>query len=165
MKHKYDLADHAACIGCSACAVTCPMNAISIMRDENEFLYPIVNEEQCVACGRCTKACPILSPIKGTPQHALGVYSGHYVSEKRTLESASGGFVSGLSEAVINQKGVVYGVRYNGNFTRAVYCRAQDKADLNPMKGSKYVMSELSTETYSWIGQDLKEGRIVLFVG
>lgn len=165
MENSCQLADRAACIGCSACAAACPVSAIGMERDENEFLYPAVEEARCIACGRCTKACPILSPMDGTAQHALGVYSGHYASEQRTLESASGGFVSALSEAVIDKNGVVYGVCYNGDFSRAVYCRAEHKADLAPMKGSKYVMSELSAQTYHSLQADLKTGRPVLFVG
>lgn len=87
MENSCQLADRAACIGCSACAAACPVSAIGMERDENEFLYPAVEEARCIACGRCTKACPILSPMDGTAQHALGVYSGHYASEQRTLEA------------------------------------------------------------------------------
>ena len=165
MEHKHQLADRRTCIGCSACAAVCPVNAIAMERDENEFLYPAVDDELCIACGMCTKACPIMTAIDETPQHALGVYSGHYRSEKQTLESASGGFVSALSEAVIDQEGVVYGVCYDEGFSRAVYCRAHDKDGLAPMKGSKYVMSELSAQTYGSLRADLTAGRPVLFVG
>lgn len=165
MNYKHELASRSMCIGCSACAAVCPVNAIEMQQDENEFLYPAVDEQKCIMCGRCTKICPILSPFRFATDHALGVYSGHYNSVEQTLESASGGFVSALSEAVIDQNGVVYGVCYNQDFSRAVYCRADDKTGLAPMKGSKYVMSELSVQTYRSINADLKAGRMVLFVG
>ena len=159
------LAEKNDCIGCGACAAACPTQAIEMRRDESDFLYPAVIADKCISCGKCTRICPILSPSAPRPPHNLAVFSGHYASPEKTLKSASGGFVSALSEAVIHGEGVVYGVCYDETFSRAIYRRADRLSQLEAMKGSKYVMSELTPETYADLENDLKTGRTVLFVG
>lgn len=45
------------CCGCSACYSICPVNAIVMVRDEEGFLYPNINEEKCIRCQRCVDVC------------------------------------------------------------------------------------------------------------
>lgn len=47
------------CCGCTACYAICPMDAISMVEDEEGFLYPSVDAEKCIQCYQCIKACPI----------------------------------------------------------------------------------------------------------
>ena len=47
------------CTACQACFNICPKNAISMIYDNEGFLYPKVNMELCVNCGLCSKVCPI----------------------------------------------------------------------------------------------------------
>lgn len=47
------------CFGCMACAGVCPQDAIDIIRDEQGFDYPQINQEKCIKCGLCKKACQI----------------------------------------------------------------------------------------------------------
>lgn len=47
------------CCGCSACFAVCPNEAISMMEDEEGFLYPWVHEDKCNRCGICKNVCPI----------------------------------------------------------------------------------------------------------
>ena len=54
------LADHIHCTGCTACASSCPKDAITMERDREGFAYPVVDPERCVRCGRCTAVCPVL---------------------------------------------------------------------------------------------------------
>ncbi|HIU64300.1 MAG TPA: 4Fe-4S binding protein [Candidatus Avacidaminococcus intestinavium] len=42
------------CVGCGACASTCPVGAIS----EAGAKYKIT-EEECVECGACASVCPV----------------------------------------------------------------------------------------------------------
>lgn len=42
-----------SCLGCGACAETCPVGAISM--DSGKA---VVNAETCVECGACVEACP-----------------------------------------------------------------------------------------------------------
>ena len=47
------------CCGCTACFAVCHKQAISMLEDEEGFLYPAIDEKKCVRCGRCIMACPI----------------------------------------------------------------------------------------------------------
>ncbi len=46
------------CCGCSACYAICPKNAITMIEDEEGFLYPQINIDRCVSCKMCLKVCP-----------------------------------------------------------------------------------------------------------
>ena len=46
------------CCGCNACGDICSKNAITFQKDEEGFLYPVVDKEKCVDCGLCDKICP-----------------------------------------------------------------------------------------------------------
>ena len=50
------------CSGCGACYNTCPNNAISMLPNEEGFLYPVVDESKCTNCGMCKKICPVINP-------------------------------------------------------------------------------------------------------
>ena len=102
----------------------------------------------------------------------LKTYSGYYLDKDKLLKSASGGAVSVISEAIIRQGGVVFGVVYSDDFKRAEYKCAETLDDLEALKGSKYceTVKEIVTETgprsvYEVLGEKLREGRTVLFVG
>ncbi len=49
--------DRENCCGCSACYSICPKSAISMLEDEEGFLYPRINPEKCIFCYRCTSVC------------------------------------------------------------------------------------------------------------
>ena len=45
------------CTGCSACMAMCPVQCISMIPDEEGFLYPHIDEKKCKRCYVCVKAC------------------------------------------------------------------------------------------------------------
>ena len=49
------------CFGCSACAKSCPTNAISMEIDKYGFRYPVVDKSKCTNCGICTQHCPAIN--------------------------------------------------------------------------------------------------------
>lgn len=49
--------DKSECSGCTACYVSCPKSAITMVEDEEGFLYPKIDETLCVRCGMCRKVC------------------------------------------------------------------------------------------------------------
>lgn len=43
------------CIGCSACASSCPVSCIS-QKDNGQFE---INPDECIDCGTCAAGCPV----------------------------------------------------------------------------------------------------------
>ena len=50
MAYKIDT----SCISCGACAMQCPVDAIT----ESDTQY-IIDEEVCIDCGACAAICPV----------------------------------------------------------------------------------------------------------
>ena len=58
MEEKIDLyIEKAQCCGCSACYSVCPANAITMVPDEEGFLYPEIDFCKCIGCKKCIKTC------------------------------------------------------------------------------------------------------------
>ncbi|MFV0481524.1 MAG: formate hydrogenlyase complex iron-sulfur subunit [Campylobacteraceae bacterium] len=50
---------HSLCIGCTACAVVCPPNAINLkLNDDKNRLMWLFDCGRCIFCGRCDEVCP-----------------------------------------------------------------------------------------------------------
>lgn len=45
------------CCGCSVCSALCPANAISMVADDEGFLYPEINGDLCLRCNKCLSVC------------------------------------------------------------------------------------------------------------
>lgn len=45
------------CCGCSACYAICPAEAISMLSDDEGFLYPVINMGKCIKCFKCLSVC------------------------------------------------------------------------------------------------------------
>lgn len=155
------ITDKKNCCGCSSCVQRCPKQCISLTEDDENFLYPSVDEEKCINCRLCEKVCPILNQAeKIHPQEVLAVYN---PNEEERMSSSSGGVFLPLAREVINQGGVVFGAVYDEQWeVHHVY--AEKIEDVYPMMGSKYLQSRIEN-TYKEAEQFLKQGREVLFVG
>lgn len=50
----------AMCIACSACAIACPPNAITMHLDkDSENIVWDISYSRCIFCGRCHEVCPV----------------------------------------------------------------------------------------------------------
>ena len=45
------------CMSCSACYSICPKRAITMVSDNEGFLYPVIDKVACINCKLCIKVC------------------------------------------------------------------------------------------------------------
>lgn len=149
------------CCGCTACYNICPQNAISMISDEEGFLYPEINETSCISCGLCEKACP----MKMTINAHVGISTRYAIQckdNKKRFQSTAGGFFSIVADYVIGKNGEVFAAGY-GEYA-IVHKRATFAEELEEMRGSKYVQSNLR-ECFRQIYALLQQNKYCLFVG
>lgn len=153
------------CSGCCACFNICNQNAVSMISDEEGFLYPCVDYSQCVYCGKCLKTCPTLKKTqrledKDYKDIAYAAYNKDLYVRKA---SSSGGVFSVLAEYVLKQDGTIYGAAFDEAWD-VKHIRISKSNDLHRLRGSKYVQSNINT-SYQNCKKDLLEGKMVLFSG
>ncbi|WP_304153457.1 Coenzyme F420 hydrogenase/dehydrogenase, beta subunit C-terminal domain [Megamonas hypermegale] len=155
----------AQCCGCTACKSICPKQAIEMIEDEQGFLYPEINKEKCINCGLCKKICFYQSGYKVLDDHLdrIETYAVKHKDLKIRIASRSGGIFTALSDEILNQNGIIYGVGYEKGF-RVCYKRAETKEQRDEFRGSKYVQSEVG-DIFKQIKMDLDNGKKVLFSG
>lgn len=152
------------CIGCGACIVECPVDAIAMRADQEGFYRPCVNAEKCLNCGECLQVCIANGSVQ-TDSYPMrkNTYACFALDSKVHTSSTSGGIATVLSKWTLRNGGVVYGVRYAENFRKAVYARVTTEQELAALQGSKYFQSV--PPDYLAVRADLDCGNAVLFVG
>lgn len=151
------------CCGCSSCVQKCPKNAISMIENEEGFLYPVIDKEKCIDCGLCSKVCPQLKEIKKADESYPKTYAMYNKNDEELLKSSSGGIFSVIANYVFENDGVVFGAAYDDNLN-VNHIKVENKEDLEKLRSSKYVQSNIQS-TYKEAEQNLKEEKIVLFTG
>ena len=149
------------CTGCSACVQKCPKQCISMIANEEGFLYPQVDSNQCIHCNLCEKVCPILN--KNECKQPIQIYIGHNLDDRVVSQSSSGGIFTLLAERIIEEGGVVFGARFNEHW-EVIHDYIESSKDLSLLRGSKYVQSNIG-KSYLKVQSFLKSGRKVLFSG
>lgn len=162
------------CVGCGAC-MACPNSCITMKYDEEGFLYPSVDKEKCTECGLCEKVCPVCanklktsesSSLQGDGCSNLSqpiVYGGYHSDDSVREDSSSGGAFTLFATEIINKGGIVFGCGLNDDM-KAVYMGVESIEDIEKLRGSKYVQSEIG-ECYKLAKEALIQDRYVLFVG
>lgn len=151
-----------ACCGCGACSLSCPMHAISMVKNDKGFLYPVVDLEKCVHCGKCRTVCQVNNPMIQTDDK-LNIFAYKIAGNEKRMESQSGGAFTALAENVLSDGGIVYGVALNEENV-AQYIEVTNMTELKKIKGSKYVQAEVG-DIYVKVKKALNENRTVLFGG
>ncbi len=156
------ITDRAQCSGCGACASLCPKDCITMVPDNEGFLYPKVNKELCINCGLCTKRCPVINKTESQNKE-IQSYAARAKDEEILLKSSSGGMFSLFAKSVLSKGGVVFGAAFCQDFS-VKHTFIQSEKELPLLQGSKYVQSQIG-ESYIQAKAFLEEGRHVLFTG
>ncbi|MBM6879997.1 Coenzyme F420 hydrogenase/dehydrogenase, beta subunit C-terminal domain [[Clostridium] spiroforme] len=156
---------HDECCGCSNCETICNQNAILMQLDDEGFIYPQIDDKKCIKCNACKYVCPVMNDLtKLKSNFAMNTYYAYLNNENELACSSSGGVASALSEVVIHNGGVVYGVAYDDGFNEVSVKRATKLSELNKFKGSKYIQS-YKKGIFKSVKNDLEKHREVLYIG
>lgn len=156
--------DKADCCGCTACASICPKDAIIMEPDILGFKYPSVDLSKCIDCGLCEKVCAFNENYdKSLNLEEPEIYAARHKDIHEIETSRSGATFIAISDYILENGGIVYGVGYKDHF-RVAHKRATTKEERNEFKGSKYVQSDLDG-IFRQVKENLKQGNTVLFSG
>lgn len=150
------------CCGCGACEQVCAKRAITMRRDEEGFMYPVLDGSLCVECGLCEKVCSMrhadrVKVPQGKPYLAVN-------RDGKTLSlSSSGGVFSIIADWVLERGGAVYGAAFDERM-RLRHIGVENAQALSELRGSKYLQSD-GRDVYTQIRNQLKGGRWVYYTG
>lgn len=149
------------CTSCSMCSAVCPVEAISIHLDADGFYRPIISDK-CINCGLCTKVCyKFDKDIKMSGPNDLSNYNlyGASVKDSGLLKlSTSGGVADVLAKSLVSDGFNCIGVVYDNENNIAKSCVAQNIADTDAFRGSKYIQSYTET-AFKQLVSDTKHKR------
>jgi coenzyme F420-reducing hydrogenase beta subunit len=157
-----DIKEKKDCCGCRACELICQQKAIKMKEDFKGFKYPVIDYSLCNKCGLCDDVCAFNDNYKNNGNNPK-IYAVKNKDEEIRKTSTSGGMFVAISDCVLQNDGVVYGVGY-GKKLYVRHSRAEEKEKRDTFKGSKYVQSDIG-DTFLRVKKDVMERRQVLFTG
>jgi coenzyme F420-reducing hydrogenase beta subunit len=151
-----------SCTGCTACFNVCPIDCISMAKDEEGFLYPIA-DDRCIHCNKCKEVCPMFNN-KTERQPDIEQYSAAAVSKDINVweESASGGAFTEICKTFGDENTIVFGATFEG--LKVVHSYVVGVENIGIFRKSKYVESDLG-DSFSKAETFLKQGKKVIFSG
>lgn len=150
------------CCGCSACYNICLKQAISMVFDDEGFLYPVIDEQKCINCNACVSVCPAKNGVV-KHEYPVKVYAAYNNDEIRRMNSSSGGVFPAIAEYVLAHNGVVFGAAFNEDY-QVVHTKIDSISELYKLQGSKYVQSILG-QVFLLVKIELLAKKMVLFSG
>lgn len=149
------------CTACHACYNVCPNDCILFKVNENGFILPSVDESKCIDCGACCRVCPNISRVSFNKPDL--VFAAIAKDENDYKTATSGGIATTFSKYILSKNGIVYGAAIDSDL-KVRHIRVDSISQIDRLKGSKYVQSEIGN-CFKFVQSDLKEGKIVLFIG
>jgi len=133
-------------------------------KDEEGFLYPVIDVNTCIRCMACVKVCAFHNKeynekIPGDQEVFALKHPDRDVRER----SSSGGAFTLISDYVLAQGGSIYGAVFNESF-EVIHSKACNRKQRDKMRGSKYVQSNLGS-IFKEVKSELETGKPVLFTG
>lgn len=160
MKNVYlETKNKKLCNGCGICTLGCPSNAISMVADNEGFLYPVIDEEKCIHCNKCKNICSNFNNSKDYDKAYMAINN----NKEELKNSSSGGIFYILAKYVIEKNGVVFGVEYDESM-EARHNFHTTMEECKKFQGSKYVRSNLNN-SFEKVEEFLKKDKYVLFTG
>lgn len=158
-----EITDKTKCCGCAACVNTCNAKGLSMVVDNEGFLYPYVDKFYCVNCSACEKVCPILNYKKNSSNSEQKAFIIQHHNLEICRQSTSGGAFTAIAEYTIANGGVVFGVVMQHDYT-IKHVAVEVKEDLYKFRNSKYVQSRIGN-SYQKVKENLTASRLVCFSG
>ena len=147
------------CNGCGLCSLKCPKKAITMIEDNEGFVYPVIDKSKCINCNICKNICP---NHEYNLNNKIKAYAAINKNKEDLSNSSSGGMFVLLAKYVLKNNGVVFGVKYDKNLI-AVHSYTLNEDELIDFQGSKYVRSVLKN-SFVEVKEMLKD-KMVLFTG
>ena len=157
------------CCGCSLCSYVCPSNAIRMQEDDENFIYPLIEEKQCINCGLCTRKCPVIN-IDSIGRERIVFSNAKYAystDAEIVKHSSSGGVAYGLYQAFGNKGASVVGVKYTDDFKEAIFTLIDypnASSEFKAFRGSKYIKAR-ENGIFKTVLEKLESGKKVLVIG
>ncbi len=149
------------CFGCETCASICPVNAISMVDDDEGFAYPQIDKTKCIDCDLCKSNC-IIDNMPERYDYNKYAYGGYNKNSQIRNLSTSGGAFSAIAETFCDKDYVVFGAEAKG--LSVFHSYITDISQLDIYRKSKYSQSKIGT-SFKECEKFLKEGKKVLFSG
>jgi coenzyme F420-reducing hydrogenase beta subunit len=159
---RINTADKTKCCGCGACVVACPVQCIQLQPDDEGFCYPVINDGACTNCGRCLEVCGMQQPAKLHP--AREAFAAWHADPEIRAKGTSGSVFTAFAETVLSGNGLVAGAAFSNDYRTVAHVLANSTAELDRLRGSKYVQSE-TTHCFHDIVKKLHDDHRVLFCG
>lgn len=151
------------CTGCRTCENICPKNCISLVENNEGFLFPYIDFEKCIKCNKCSEHCLIDHEFKFEDEIKQKYYLSYNRNKNELMNSSSGGVFYVVAKNIIKNNGIVFGATMDSNM-QVLHCSVQTYDELIELLGSKYVQSNVN-DTYKKVKKYLLDERYVLYTG
>ena len=149
------------CCGCEACIQVCGHHAIRMIKDDEGFSYPKIDETKCTQCGLCVKVC-MYTKLPEKYHEEQYAYGGYHRDKTVRLHSTSGGAFTAIVDIFCDENYVIFGAVAHGLYVYHEYI--MDKAELDKFRKSKYIQSHIGA-SFKNVKSFLRQGKKVLFSG